>query len=457
MVYSKERLQRALDVFRASEPYRNRQKLAGSNLEKFLESRSKQYETRSGNTSLALRTTITGTWNDKDESGDYNPRKKKTVAKAQKFALGGSKRKRCDGSACPGNRAAKKPKALYTTGRQKGLSLEVTFKFKSDAAKAKVAELFFTATLGLEINEEAHLLGKSEEDDMDGSSSLFARHRNPPFPHSQPTSSLCRKLIAKSLEDNHKEYYAEPMQRALDSPPTHDSLPSATKSNPIIIDDSDDCTTNFDDLDDIERRQAALTTSIETNWAHPIEYRCSPEACSFCLDFRYALFGCGVVNIQVIKIKPGVYEEIGGGHRERGIGPTKICLNCSLERLAIAKCPEHEILCIEGYLEEQFDYQSFLSRTAASPRAEHLTCSVCIKPACYACATRQKEDVCGLPATGEDDDGCGLLLCRDCAGVVASCGLDMEQLERNSGSSKRLRADRSFLLPGSDLWQAWRN
>ena len=57
--------------------------------------------------------------------------------------------------------------------------------------------------------------------------------------------------------------------------------------------------------------------------------------------------------------------------------------------------------------------------------------------------------------TDGDHNGCGLLLCGDCARVVANYSLDMKLLENNAESSKVLRADRDFLLPGSDLWQAW--
>jgi hypothetical protein len=463
MVYTEERLKRALDIFRASEPYRKRRGLSGSHLGRLLESRSKQYETRSGKSSFAVRATITGSWNDKDESGDYAPTKTKTktVGKTQKQTQNGPKRKRGDVSGLDGARASKRNKTSYKTGRQNGLSLDVTFKFESDAAKARIAELFPAATLDAELNNDDHHISGGDRGDDSGKkrSSSFGYDEDSLVPASQaPSSSFCR-LLAQSVDDHAtKLQRTDPIQTTIPNKPTHHRLVTASESDPIIIDDSDGSTTEYGGLlNNTEFLSlAAQTKIINTNWAHPIDYRCRPEACNFCQDFRYSLFGCGAVEIEVLQLEPGVYEEMGGGHREKGMAPTKICLNCSLERIAIAKCPGHGILLIDGCPEEEFDHQSFLNHIAESAYPAHPTCSVCIKPAFYACATTQKEDPFGLAITGKDVSGCGLLLCGDCAGVVASCGLDMEHLEGSAESSKMFRADRDFLLPGSDLWQAWR-
>jgi hypothetical protein len=463
MVYTEERLKRALDVFRASEPYRKRRGLAGSNLGRFLESRSKQYETRSGKSSLVVRTTITSSWNDKDESGDYTPTKTKTkmVGKTQKQTQNGPKRKRCDVIGFDGYRASKRNKMSYKTGRQNGLSLDVTFKFKSDAAKARVAVLFPPTTLDAVLNNDDHHIYGSDRDNDSGkkSTSVFGHNENSLVPALQaPSSSFCR-LLTQPVDDHAtKVQRTNPIQTIIPNKPTHHRLATASESDPIIIDDSDDSTTDYGGLlDNTEFLSLATQTKIiNTNWAHPIDYGCKPEACNFCQDFRYSLFGCGAVEIEVIQLEPGVYEEMGGGHREKGMAPTKICLNCSLERIAIAKCPGHEILLIDGCLEDEFDHQSFLNHITESPYPAHPTCSVCIRPAFYACATTQNEDPFGLPLTGDDVNGCGLLLCGDCARIVANCGLNMEHLEGFVESSKIFRADRDFLLPGSDLWQAWR-
>ncbi len=460
MVYTEGRLKRALDVFRASEPYRKRRSLPGSNLEQHLESRCKQYETRSGKSSLVVRSTFTGTWNDPDESGDYTPSKKRTVTKIQKTARTEPKRKRCDVVGLGGDRAPKRNKVSYTTGRQRGLSLEVTFKFRSDTAKGKVAKLFPATDSDVELyHGGGYMSDRDKKDAGEKDTRLVDQNEGSLFPPSQAPSSLGHGILAHSHEhDDAKSQSIGSTRSAIRNDPTHYRVSIACESDPIIIEDSDDTGMDYGYLlhNPELHRLATQTKMIKTNWAHPVDYRCKPEACNFCLDFRYPLFGCGAVNIEVIQLEPGVYEEMGGGHRERGMAPTKICLNCSLERIAIAKCHRHEILRIEGFLEEEFDFQSFFSEIAASPQPEHPTCSICIKPAFYACATRQTEDPFGIPITGEDATGCGLLLCGDCAAVVVSCGLSMEYLEGFAESSKILRADRDFLLPGSDLWQAWR-
>jgi hypothetical protein len=459
MVYTEERLRRALDVFRASEPYRKRRSLPCRNLGKLLESKCKQYETRSGKTSLAVRTTITGVWIDKDESGEYKPGNKRKAARTQKLTQIGPKRKRCDANGRDGNGARKRNKVSYTSGRQKGLSLEVTFKFKSDAAKAKVAELFPSRFSDVGLREDETMLSDIDSKAIEERRNLLARSDKDPYlPSSHAPSSPRQKVTPRAIEDNHKSFPCDDFTgSATRDRPSHNHLPIACISEPIIIDDSDDPITDIGRFHAELHRSAAQTKFIKTNWAHPIDYRCKPESCNFCQDYRYSMFGCGAVNIEVIQLEPGVYEEMGGGNREKGVPPTKICLTCSLERIAIAKCPGHEILPIEGQVEDEYDYKSFWAHITASSEAKHLTCSVCIKPAFYACAAQQKEDPCGLPVEGDDAIGCGLLLCGDCAGIVASCGLDMESLERHVGSTGKIfRADRDFLVPGSDLWQAWR-
>lgn len=458
MVYTEERLKRALEVFRASKPYRNQRSLPGGNLENLLESKCKQYETRSGKTSLAVRTTITGVWNDKDESGDYTPGKIKKGSKPQKLTQNGPKRKRCHAIACDGNVSRKRTKLSYISGRQNGLSLKVTFKFGSAGAKAKLATLFSAGPPDAEPQADELMLSDIGGVKPYEKESLPTESVGDPYFHSsQAPLSPCQE-VTRSFELDQKDFSNDDLAgRASRDRPMHERLPTADNSDPIIIDDSDDSVMEIGSFDTEVNPSAARTKFIRTNWAHPIEYQCKPESCNFCQDHRYPIFGCGAVHIEVIQLEPGIYEEMGGGHREKGVPATKICLTCSLERIAVAKCPGHEVLPIEGQLEDDFDYQSFWSHITGSSEPKHPTCSVCIKPAFYACAAHQKEDPCGLPIEGDDAIGCGLLLCGDCAAIVASCGLDMGSLERHSGGTgQMLRADREFLVAGSDLWQAWR-
>lgn len=438
MVYTEERLKHALEVFRESKPYRERRGLPSNHLESHIESKCRQHRTRSGNASFAYRTTVGGTWNDKDESDDYIPGKKKRVAKS--VAQKPTKRKRCNASEQRGYRESKRHKISYTSGRQNGLSLKVSIKFESDAARARVAKLFPTLVHDAKQSNIVHHISDYDRD-ADSKNSLSSH-----------------EFSAQPLEQRKTELHFAGSEKSVSSyESSQQHLPRACQSDPIIIiDDSDDPTDYGDTLNGTKICElVGQTKIIKTNWAHPIDYRSKPEICDFCQDFRYPLFGCGAVTVEVIQLEPGVYEEMGGGHRERGIAPTKICLNCSLERITIAKCSGHEILPIANYHEEEFDHPSFLSQITSSPHPEHPTCSVCIKPAFYACGATQKEDPFGLSVT-EDANGCGLLLCRDCAGVVANFGLDMEYLEGFCESNKILRADREFLLPGSDLWLVWR-
>lgn len=455
MVYTEERLQRAIEVFRQSEPYRRQNKLSGGYLGSFLERKSKQYETRSGRTAPKCRPAATGRWIDEDESGEYVPGRKKVLTKTQKQTTAGSKRKRCSESAHDESRAGKKQKASYISGRQKGLSLEVTFHFNSAAARATVAELFPADVPDLVSEGNGQVLEISDGDGNDHAGQFSGHRHDQPSLSEQSPSLFFQEECDLSYEGDGAKSYGSPMAGVIESYPIQQSPQTGAVFDPIIIDESHESIPAFGEGSG-RYGQTIKTKFIRTNWAHPIEYRCEPSRCNFCQDFRYPIFGCGAVDIEVIEIEPGLYEEMGGGHRERGVAPTRICLNCSLERIAISKCSGHEILHVEGSLEEKFDYPSFLNSITKFPRSEYLTCSVCISPAFYACATRQTVDLCSFPLSGTDGDGCGLLLCRDCAGIVARWGVDMERMERESGGSKRLRADKDFLLPSSDLWRALR-
>jgi hypothetical protein len=445
MVYTQERLTRALDVFRASEPYRKRRGLPGTNLERHLESSCKQYETRSGQSLLTVRTTIAGTWYDDDGSGEYTLGKTKTAAKTQK-ALQNCKKRKCQevgrGSE---NKAPKRARHSYTSGRQNGMSLMVTFKFDSEIAKAKVAELFplTVSDGGFYPDDLQESLCNADENNT----SLAVRSERGLSPALQSTSSSCQALLPESVSDEDLESPRTNFTKT-DNPCERNiqHVPTASKSDPIVIDDSDD-------------QLASQTKMIKTDWAHPIDYRSRPEACDFCKDFRFALFGCGTVHIEVIELEPGIYEEMGGGNREKGMEATEICLNCSVGRLGIAQCPAHEILPIDGCLEEFFDSQSFVSHLAASNAPDHpfTLCSICIQPAFYRCGTKQTEDPFGLPIMAENETGCGLLLCRECAGVTARRGFKLDSFDEFAQKSQIFRADRDFLFPGSDLWQAMRN
>jgi hypothetical protein len=466
MVYTQERLRDALQVFHASEPYRKRRNLPGSNLGNFLESRSKQYETRRGKASIAIRTSVTGIWADKDESGEYVPhQKKKVAARLSKAMKPASKTKRSHVDECGDQGIVKraKSKVTYYQGRRLGLSMNVTLRFHSSAAKEKIAELFPAIEDVPEGSNHEHLDYDLDKKGSHFESFTLSRGNLPassssPFlldpGHSYQPFALC---------DPHHGMTGFTSTATLSPPYASMDFPPTSRSSPILIDDSDDSGTDHgSSLDGSQAPDEIQETKfIRTNFSHPIEYRCKPEACSFCLNYRYPIFGCGAVDVEVVQLMPGVYEEVDGGNRDKGFPVTKICLNCSVERMTIAQCPIHEILPIDGLSEGDFDYRSFYSHLTPSGSAEHnpvhLICSVCIQPAFYACATQQTMDAFGLPIKGEDESSCGLLLCGDCSAAVVSFGLDLERVERSAEGSRVFRADREFLAPGNDLLQEWMN
>ena len=238
--------------------------------------------------------------------------------------------------------------------------------------------------------------------------------------------------------------------------PSH-TVTGADEENPIMIS---------------SRREGTpgVVTTIQTNWTHPVDYKFNPladrsKSCHFCEDFRYAIFGCGLINVSVIIPANSVsYEEMGDGHRAEGKEPTRICLFCAFKRLVVCKCPRHEMVDIGGLRETSFNFQdAYTELTASDSMARHQPpsnpwCSLCVSPAFYACGARQTCTKLGVPTVPGDQQryGCGLLLCGACADAVRSHGMNRTKLREDMEKRKRkVRADIEFLFLGSHLHQAY--
>jgi hypothetical protein len=198
---------------------------------------------------------------------------------------------------------------------------------------------------------------------------------------------------------------------------------------------------------------------ITTSYCHPIQFNWTPPAplspspysqpkpsleikassfpCHFCTDpgLSYAIAGLGSKLVEVIQWKPDPtagYEELEGGWVQAGEEGTRMCIQCTMERVMICLCTDHMIRPIKGLDPRNFDFGSamqgilnqILSRgkpdheRIASSRAdapEVKWCSICIEPAFFECCVRPPFTTSGLETSPSDDIGCGLLLCEVCA------------------------------------------
>ena len=493
--YTYARLQDALEAFRDSEPYRTRRGLGARNLERHLRS----YDTRKAFGPFVARSV--GIWVDRDDSGDYDPGQEKKRGAGGFMPKSRRAKRQAEevGFHGDGNSNAKRVKTrTWQRGCQRGKTKKVTFKLNSEKGKkmlrgirddtkggdrlCKRSDVNHTSLEQLPgpsgplENDQASLspcsrrhsspkLEKDEEDEF-ASFGIRLRTRAVPAPNhldverkcaacdqcrrakkrcsvrrsqTGPCHSCRREIIPCTFEMLHTtESQAETksVEAGASQPITASSTPFETQG---------------------------YTTTLTTHWCHPVDYEFKVPAdfsrlCHFCSDPRYGIFGLGRITIEVIAYPDSVaYEELGGGHREAGTDPTRMCISCGIERLRISRCEKHEIFALSCD-EKTFDkIGAFNDLRHKSVR--HPWCSLCYNPAFHSCAREQTRDRFGRPVTpstsAEEREGCGLWLCSECAGDVHHYGMNRSNLEfviRECG--RQLRADFDFLFAGSDLHKA---
>ncbi|KAK3706372.1 hypothetical protein LTR37_012750 [Vermiconidia calcicola] len=161
----------------------------------------------------------------------------------------------------------------------------------------------------------------------------------------------------------------------------------------------------------------ASSTRITTKFCHPIAFNHEDnigahEPCHFCVEPGYSIFGLGTKEVQVIEAEGGTgFEEISGGHQDDGVQNTKICSSCTLARLQIVMCEQHELKPTAGKEKDLLYMNTALTELlSGSPKANRKWCTICPSLAQYECCT---------PSDG--CQGCGLLLCETC--TIALAGL----------------------------------
>jgi len=198
-----------------------------------------------------------------------------------------------------------------------------------------------------------------------------------------------------------------------------------------------------------------ITTSychpIQFNWVPPpplspspysppkssSEIRASSFPCHFCTDpgLSYAVAGLGCKRVEVIQWDhdpTAGYEELDNGWVQAGQEGTRMCMQCTMERVLICLCTDHMIRPIKGLDPRTFDFggaiQGILNQNLnrGKPDQEKIDgptvaataikwCSICIDPAFFECCVTPPFTTSGLETSPADDIGCGLLLCEVCA------------------------------------------
>ena len=209
-----------------------------------------------------------------------------------------------------------------------------------------------------------------------------------------------------------------------------------------------------------------VTQFIKTKLAYPVELDWDGDApCQWCMDVGHGILGLGpLLEVEVLDMHDGNgYIEVSGGYFGAGIGPSRMCTECTTERLEIAACLEHQIQDlqqIEGMNVNEFDFTCVMDylMPGMAASAPFSWCSVCPNPAFYGCCKPIDSEINALVAVegAEQQHGCGLKLCNNCAeSLVHEKGGDLEALvegiREQDEDEIALRADVDLILPSGQL------
>ena len=219
--------------------------------------------------------------------------------------------------------------------------------------------------------------------------------------------------------------------------------------------------------------------AIWTKLAHPLKFNCSEGECQWCEDQVYGILGLGLVEVEVKELldggdMAGAYIETAGGHTSMGHSPSQMCDWCTLERLGIAACKDHDIQPIGGLDPDTFDFETVTHWMAPgmAASAPFPWCSVCPSPAFFQCCKtgdsneemrNEEGGERGDNAKQEEKGGCGLMLCESCAatlvnekaGDLGALVASLKEQDVIGGFS--LRADAELLTAQGELLRRFEN
>lgn len=164
------------------------------------------------------------------------------------------------------------------------------------------------------------------------------------------------------------------------------------------------------------RGSKGVLRKLTTNFCHPMQFNCdeldatnpTPQSCHFCDNTtrHIAIFGLGLARVTVIDFEDtsSQYLELHSGHKARGIAPTRLCTECTTDRLEILLCPGHNMLPIpRTRFSENTMKRAMDELCQGNMLALHAYCALCANLAQYECSH-----------VHEDGEGCGLRLCEVC-------------------------------------------
>lgn len=179
---------------------------------------------------------------------------------------------------------------------------------------------------------------------------------------------------------------------------------------------------------------------ISTSFAHPIKFNHvvpdnDSDPCRFCDDPFFGLWGDGIKQVEVIPYggRKG-YVEVSGGHFSEQGNNTKMCFNCTYDRVRITSCHPHRVVPLQGVNPLSYNPKALLNSlnalNAEDGRKEEGNlaintkwCSICTSVAEFHCTAPHKyssrrilKNPTQVLANTVDPEfiGCGLYLCGVC-------------------------------------------
>ena len=337
-----------------------------------------------------------------------------------------------------------------TTAANGGRRSSKTYLEKQDEESGKIGERTTRSGLRRKITRSAKVPAYNPTDPFNVSKNVQAPLTLPPA-NAQPTPSpspagprpidVIRACFA--------EYHATGME-----------------DNPIVLDSPSPTPTPEPDA-----RPKPYTFTITTAWGHPINFKHDASSglpCHFCNDFRYGVFGYGLIETKIYRDLQGTQfqeAEDGHGHRSRGKEATRMCVKCSLKRLYISSCEVHSItqfivpdtIRFNTYIAQLLDKR--YPKGPALKCGVYYTCSLCTQPAFWRCVADQIRDRKRQSLSKEQGKGrgCGLILCHSCAGNLRrDGGILKDTTVKKPKDHDCRRADMDFLFPGSLLHKMYK-
>ncbi|KAJ5195441.1 uncharacterized protein N7498_008879 [Penicillium cinerascens] len=193
------------------------------------------------------------------------------------------------------------------------------------------------------------------------------------------------------------------------------------------------------------------------------------KPCNWCYNFAYGISGDSELSHEIMSKS---YDHILGQQRAdtQGREPRRMCINCTIARISILKCPHDKIQSLSGSpISHQEVRAAFDELAKASVALESTSdqagkcfplpgypwCAICREPAFYLCTSHQEfaNDEWSLGQYIPSDPGCGLRLCDYCAHYAQVYRGDLDAVvkkgQEDTNNKTELRADVEFILKRS--------